>query len=231
MSRNQKISAMSFLQPENQEVIRLHFRPTSQLFEVGFQKHFFIYINSQTLLVVLRVNLNLFTTFNPYFAVLAFTQTRHNRPIWWRKKQYWMRMGAQDVISGAPGYCLTHPYCTQGKESLKEWFSCLGPAVNMAKWGHFYLETEWLQKLLNASRNQFNAYMAECDQYFCNTKYYSVFRNNWILNTKYYLGVKKSEYRLPVVVFGLTILIMNIKYRIVTNIPHTEDAKSLDRCG
>ena len=120
MSRNQKISAMSFLQPENQEVIRLHFRPTSQLFEVGFQKYFFIYINSQTLLVLLKVNLNLFTTFNPYFAVLAFTQARHNRPIWWRKKQYWMRMGAQDVISGAPGYCLTHPYCTQGKESLKE---------------------------------------------------------------------------------------------------------------
>ena len=226
-SRNQKTNTISCLQPENQEVICLQVQLTSQLSEVGFQKDSFIDINSQTLLVLLRVNFNLDTTFNPYFAVLAITQTRHNRPIWWRKKQYWMRMGAQDVISGAPGYCLTHPYCTQGKESLKGWFQCLEPAVNMAKWGHFHPETEWLQKLLKMPQgiNSMLLGQSVTNTFVTpntNTKYYSVFRNNWILNTKYYLGVRKSEYGLRVVVFGLNIRIMNIKYWIVTNNPHTE---------
>ena len=36
-----------------------------------------------------------------------------------------------------------------------------------------------------------------------NTEYYSIFRNDRILNTKYYSGVRKSEYRIQIVVFGL----------------------------
>ena len=42
-----------------------------------------------------------------------------------------------------------------------------------------------------------------------NNKYYSVFRNHWRPNTKYYSGLRKSEYRIWIVVFGPTILIPN----------------------
>ena len=53
-----------------------------------------------------------------------------------------------------------------------------------------------------------------------NTEYQILFgiEQIWIPNTKYFLVLKKSEYQIQIVLFGLTIWIPNTKYRIVYKI-------------
>ena len=77
--------------------------------------------------------------------------------------------------------------------------------------------------------------MSECDEYLffdqiqipkiiwlfgfqksLNAEYQIVFdiEKIQILNTKYYSALRKPEYRIPLVLFGLTIQIPNTKYQI-----------------
>ena len=60
-----------------------------------------------------------------------------------------------------------------------------------------------------------------------NTKYWVLFgiEETWIPNTKYYSVSRKSNYRIRIVLFGLTIQIPNTKYWIVYNILEEEKTK------
>ena len=84
---------------------------------------------------------------------------------------------------------------------------------------------------------------AECDKYVfdqiqilnilrfsksTNTKYQILYATKkiWIPNTKYYLVSIKSEYRIRIVIFSLTIQIPNTKYAIVYTILEKRPLKS-----